>query len=156
MRQTVDFWFIYNAPKFSRMRGLKGFGGLVVGTLTDGWELSGNIPYASGRGYTPSFSISGNPEIAGPSDGARVNLVNPHAPANQGRWSAPLPYTFGNANCNSCLYGPSYHAINTSASKNFRAKDRVKLQLRLEGYNIFNNSIVSSIDAFVYNENPAP
>ncbi|HYE72479.1 MAG TPA: hypothetical protein VEF04_04075, partial [Blastocatellia bacterium] len=53
----------------------------------------------------------------------------------------PAPYTFGDApRTLSNLRGPSYFSTNLSLQRDFKFTENSKLQIRLEGFNIFNRT----------------
>src|SRR5207248_2633965 len=46
--------------------------------------------------------------------------------------------TFGNVGRNA-FRGPNYYNLDLSLSRNFQLYERLKLQMRLEGFNVFNH-----------------
>jgi hypothetical protein len=57
--------------------------------------------------------------------------------AVSGPWRRPQQGTFGTAGLNS-MHGPSLFDSDVSLFKNFRLKEKIKGQFRIEAYNVFN------------------
>jgi Carboxypeptidase regulatory-like domain len=70
--------YVYALPRASRaFGGNSGWNNVATRTVLDGWQISGFITYYSGAPPTSpvSLSVSGNPNITGGGDGARVVLT---------------------------------------------------------------------------------
>ncbi len=124
-----------------------------VNSLIEGWELSGIVTAQSGPPFTPQ--ISGNisqadeEEITGqghPTD--RPNLAGSNlypARPTPDQWvlasafSAPAPFTFGNAGRN-ILSGPGLASWDFSLIRKFRLLEAKTLEFRAEMFNIFNRA----------------
>lgn len=121
-----------------------------------GWELAAILDYSSG----PSLTVFANGEVTGAAGGftgtgARQDAARPNrvpgqgcrAPSgspkfqwlNQSAWTVDNYQltTFGTAGVGQCL-GPGIANTDFSIHKNFKLGDRVKLQFRMEFFNIFN------------------
>jgi len=138
---------IYNLPT---LQGSERFLRAALGS----WELSSIVNLTSGHSLTPV--IGGLPNVKDPSgigNGAgsqRPNLVagqpcrNPSF--NNFQWINPARYTLngfklgtiGTAPVGDCL-GPPTRTVDFSVSKNFRITERVRMQFRLDAFNIFNH-----------------
>ena len=130
-------WTLPNPGKMLQMRAL--------GRVTDGWELSGITRTMSGGPFTPGYSLVNGIEITGtPSEGARVRVLDPSAPAVS-RFGAPLVGTFGNAGVN-ILKGPGVNNWDISLNRQMKFTDRWTGQLRFESYNTFNHTQFSGLD----------
>jgi carboxypeptidase family protein len=117
-----------------------------------GWQINGITSIQSG---TPiALSIPGDPANTGAPAPERPNLIAP-ATAHCGNghltgcipvtsFAIPAPFTYGNAGRNT-LKGPGLVSTDLSLFKNFDlATEKAKLQLRLEGFNIFNTPSFSN------------
>ncbi|HLJ14260.1 MAG TPA: TonB-dependent receptor [Bryobacteraceae bacterium] len=117
-----------------------------------GWQINGVTTIQSG---TPILlSVSGDPANTGAPAPERPNLIAP-AVANCGdghlagcipvtSFAIPVQYTYGNAGRNT-FKGPGLATTDLSLFKNFTlGTERAKLQLRLEGFNIFNTPSFSN------------
>ncbi len=132
--------------------------------LLDKWQLSGITMYQSGSPFSVinggGSDGTGEADNAGVGDGlgigsfadviGSVHSVKPVVASssanvgplllNPGAFAAPRGLTFGNSGRNS-LNNPSRINFNASLLKNFKfAKDRVNVEFRTEGYNIFNHT----------------
>jgi hypothetical protein len=129
--------------------------------LKNGWGLSGNVIVQSGApfhmilesdDYDGAGTYFPKPDIVGPiqynySDPTQFLNLNsfavpctPVASAFDGTASTCVPGTrhFGNAGRNS-LVGPPFRQMDFSIFKNTNLTERVKLELRVEAYNLFNH-----------------
>jgi hypothetical protein len=141
---------VYNVPEF------KGSNSLVRAAL-GGWELATILDYASG---TPMTVFANSPQIEGAPGGLtgtavgqgetrpnRVFGVPCRAPSGSPKfqWLNPAAWTidnfqlgtFGNSSVGECS-GPGIANTDFSLYKNFKVTEHVKLQFRLEFFNLFN------------------
>ncbi len=139
------------------------------------WELSSIVSVASG--YPITVFVTGVPGLSGNGGASGTGITANQRPnrvegvdclTNQGgnsiQWLNPAAYTLngfqigsvGTAGIGSCV-GPTDFQMDASLVKNIRLGSRMKLQLRFEGFNIFNtvNFLGSSITASG-NNNYAP
>jgi hypothetical protein len=137
IRHRVVASYTYSLPFFQ-----KGWMRYPMG----GWQINGITTIQAG---TPiPITVSGDPANTGASVPERPDLIAP-ATANCGNghlvgcisaasFAIPAKYTYGNAGRN-ILKGPGFVSTDLSLFKNFElGTERAKLQLRLEGFNIFN------------------
>jgi hypothetical protein len=146
--------YIYDIPSLSR----KGFLDNVAGRLIfNGWQLSGITSISSGAPVNVTYSVTGlnasqlNRQITGSEDFApRVvfscnpnlgygdrNLnefvnVNCFAPAQKGSIGMDSGYDR--------LRGPGLQNWDMSLFKNISIKERARIQLRLEAFDVFNHA----------------
>ena len=133
----------------------------LLSAFTDNWALSGVVRMLTGGWTTPSYSlVNGLTTPTGtPSSSARAEVVNPDAPwpqrlgpppqpAGYGNVPWAIPTTtpqFGNLGRNNMLL-PGTNNWDLSMYKNFRIKERITSQLRLETYNTFNHTQFSGLN----------
>ena len=137
--RTFTLSSLYALPSLSGQNSLTRF---VLG----GWMLGGIVSYHDGLPYTPLYS--GDPSNTGtPSYADVVPGCNP-ALSHQTpqKWfntacfaSPPGPpiYRRGDAGRN-ILRGDFYKNFDTAVYKNFRLGDQKRLEMRFEGFNVFN------------------
>ncbi len=153
--------FYYNLPKPGRMTGFR-----PLGWVADNWELSGVTRMLTGAPLTPGYSlITGITSPTGtPTEGARMEVINPTAPlasrfgpapepagqasvANAGPWlSTSTAPQFGNLGQNT-MTGPGTNNWDLSLYRTIMIKERARLMLRLETYNTFNHTQFSAINS---------
>ncbi len=148
--------FYWNLPKPGLATGIK-----PLGWVADNWALSGVMRMMTGGPVTPSYSlVSGiNSPTGSPSDGARVEVINPTAPLPL-RFGPPpeplgqanVPWTvqstvpqLGNLGRNT-MYLPGTNNWDLSVYRQIKITERVQSQLRLESYNTFNHTQWSSLN----------
>ena len=129
--------------------------------LINGWETLGIVTLQSGRPFTVALlseidnsgtgrsilgfgandrpNLTGDPELSNPSTGQWFNTA---------AFSFPAPGTFGNAGRN-ILEGPGFQNFNASLVKNTSFTETVKLQFRMEAFNLFNHPNFSLPDNFL-------
>lgn len=115
--------------------------------IIGGWQLNTIVSLLSGVPFTPN--INGDPDrdvsdynTARPDLVPGVSLTPPGGPTptmwfNPAAFAAPQPGFRGTAGRN-ILVGPNYRTVDVSAVKTIGITERQKLQLKLEGFNIFN------------------
>jgi hypothetical protein len=136
-RHNISGYVLYDVPKF----------GQSLPRLTQGWELTAfwssnsGFPFSvlSGKGSASSGSFTGNGQDL-------ANLIgDPYQGLAQYQWinfDAFAPNadgTFGTTRRNQ-FYGPHFKTMDFSVIKNTAITERVKTQLRVEMFNIFNFS----------------
>jgi hypothetical protein len=152
-RQLLAINYVYTAPKFFA-------GNKFTRLVTDGWQLSGVTQAITGSPFTPGFSISGagNQNITGSNtEGARIGVVkgcdpythssDPFQQLNAACFFAPSPGSVGLESGINFLYGPSVVNFDTSLRKEFAFKERVKLQLSVDAFNVFNHTEFSGYNS---------
>ncbi len=154
-RNVFNFQYVYNLPAF---KAHNKFVQLAAG----GWEYSGvtqfwgGTPCLSGNSPTNDacdLSSSGNlgdggfGHIRPDYRGGRILTSHSHSvPSGQSpQWFNPAVFaspangSFGNFHRNS-IYGPGVENWNMSLFKNFNFTESTRIQLRFEGYNVFNHT----------------
>jgi hypothetical protein len=107
-----------------------------------GWQVNTIVTLLSGRPFTPQYSAADvsqqRPDLVGDPDASiPAGLAfNPAAFARPVA-TAQEPNLFGNAGRNS-LIGPAFKNVDLSFSKTFRTGRDVRLQARIEAFNVFN------------------
>jgi len=149
--------FYYQIPKPGKKYHLR-----ALGWVTDNWELSGVGRFLSGAPITPGYSIQNGitTPTGTPSDGARMQVVNPTAPLAQ-RFGPPpepkgqtvVPWSststdpqFGNLGKNT-MTGPGTSNWDLSLYRTVPIGERVRTMFRLETYNTFNHTQFSGINS---------
>jgi hypothetical protein len=156
------FTWNYNLPRLSARVNNNRF----VKSAFDGWQVSGIITLQSGAPMGITTSYSPSQDITGSTDSGRVLLVqNPLLSRDQRGFNqafstaavAPVPYPacenahpsilcWGNAP-KDVFRGPGINNWDTSLFKNFAIRgERVRGQLRVEAYNIFNHTNFNGVD----------
>jgi len=149
-RHRLSLAYLYQLPAGNRMWKLNNS---RLNYLIQSWELAGVVTAESGAPFTPQISgdISGADEegvigSGNPTD--RPNLTgSSFYPANKtpNQWllssafSAPAPYTFGNAGRN-ILTGPGLSSWDFSLIRNFRLAESKSLEFRGEIFNVLNHA----------------
>ncbi len=137
---------VYNTPTLKDQP-------LLLRNTFGNWELGGIANVSSGSSYTPFIGgISNVNDPSGIGNGAGVQLPNivPGQPCQNPsfkgfQWINPNRYTLngfklgsiGNAPIGDCL-GPPTRTVDTSISKNFKMTERVRVQFRIDAFNLFN------------------
>lgn len=149
-RHVLALNFIYELPWLRSRRD-------VAGQFLGGWQLSGVGKWNTGRRFNVT---AGTTTIRGDQSQLRADYVSGQdpdaAPAggrtteqwfNTAAFALPVAGSFGNTPRNA-LEGPSFHSWDFSLFKNIRA-GRMKSQLRIEAFNIFNIKNYRTIDSSV-------
>jgi hypothetical protein len=160
-RHVLVMDYVYELPFFSKQEGF-------VGKSLGGWQVSGIVTYNTGLPFTATTS---NLDYAGlglinANPAARPNLLcdpNSNAPHTQQQWfntscfqtnppntgvgSTGLPNTPGTAG-RGVIDGPGTTRFDFTLSKYVPIRESLKLQLRGEVFNIFNQT---NFRAFVTN-----
>jgi hypothetical protein len=121
--------------------------------ILGGWQLNTIVTLQTGPPFTPTLASNGlnNGNFQLPNrigngalpDNQRTiqqwfnTSINPADPNRA--FSVPAPYVFGNSGYN-VLRGPGLQTVDLAVHKNIPLTERVKLQLRGEGFNIFNQA----------------
>ncbi len=147
--------FVYNLPKTN-------FGNYFTKLVTDGWQLSSVIQASTGAPFTPGYSISGinNQNITGSTtEGARIGYVkgcnpytgsdNPFNRLNISCFTAPQPGSLGLESGVNWLRNPGLVQFDLSAQKEFAIKERLRIQLRADAFNVFNHPNFTGLNTTV-------
>ncbi len=151
-RNNLVINYLYSLPRGSQM-----WSNFATRALLDGWQISGFVTYISGNPAAFGYSITGNPDLTGGGDGARIVLTGDPkqgAPGTFDHWlntsvvQAPTQsYIDGTGNLvlsngvspKVDYYNPGYYDLDTALFKNFLVKERFAVQFRLESYNTLNH-----------------
>jgi hypothetical protein len=149
-RQVFNANYVYSFPT---VRG----GNSLLHAVTNGWQLSGVAQVATGAPFTPTVSISGvnSQNITGnvvanaQSEGARVGVIkdcnpytgsdNPFNRLNTACFFAPRPGSLGLESGMNWLYAPGLINFDMALQKEFAVKERLRLQFRVDAFNVFNH-----------------
>jgi hypothetical protein len=142
-RHNFTSFFTYDVPKASWAHGW-------ATKLLNDWQVSTLISLHSGQPFGGSPRPSLNQVIADPFAGVShafsksgVTWINPNAFVSAGTdpvTGIPLP---GNVTRNK-YYGPNFKDVDFSVIKNIPIRERLKVQLRAEMYNLFNRINLAS------------
>ena len=141
-RHNFTTFFTYDVPKAPWASGWSG-------KVVNGWQVSTLLSLHSGQPFGGSPRPGLN-QIADPFAGVShafkksgVTWINPNAFVSAGTdpvTGIPLP---GNVTRNK-YYGPSFKDVDLSVIKNIPIRERLKVQLRAEMYNLFNRVNLAS------------
>lgn len=169
-RHVLTVNYIYELPFFQDQRG-------AAGLLLGGWQFSGIATYQTGLPFTPTvaaYDASGLALIPAQIAGARPNvLCNPNEGGAQTvqQWfntscfqvtpisntdpNFPISNVVGNGG-RGIVNGPPTRRVDLTLSKNFRFSERYRLQLRAEGFNVFNWTNLRGLSTVVWNATTRP
>jgi hypothetical protein len=155
-RHVLTVNYTYELPWYSKQQGW-------TGKLLGGWEFSGITTYQTGLPFTITTS-NWDPAglgLLGPSaSGARPQQIgDPNSGPNTfEQWfntsafdrtrPATFPMIPGSAG-RGTVEGPSFFKTDITFSKNFRFSENLRLQLRAEAFNVFNQTNFSSFSTNV-------
>jgi outer membrane receptor protein involved in Fe transport len=138
------------------------FGGNWTGwanTLGGGWQLSGQLTLSDGRPWSVSIGNRADLAAIGHS-GQRPDLVpggnnnpvigDPDLYFDVSQFVFPPPRTIGNTGRNT-LIGPGLATVDLSLTKNTMLSEQLKLQLRLEAFNLLNRANLGAVNTSVFN-----
>jgi hypothetical protein len=136
--------------------------------LTNGWQISGVTQAYTGAPFTPAFSIAGgvnsqnltgNVVANATYEGARIGVVkgcNPYTGSsdpwnrlNSACFYAPQPGSNGLESGLNWLYAPGLINFDMSLMKEFSVKERMKIQLRADAFNVFNHPNFTTLNTTV-------
>jgi Carboxypeptidase regulatory-like domain len=106
-----------------------------------GWQINGNLTAQSGQPFTPYTSAFdpfrnegfNRPDVVGDP----LQNVPPGAAFNAAAFRAPVLGTFGNAGRN-IVGGDGFHSVDLSVFRNFRLRENLNFQVRMESVNVLN------------------
>jgi len=151
-RQAFVLNYVYNLPtpatQFAPAKAIFG-----------GWQVSGVTTFMSGAPFSPGFSVStggGSQNITGSyTEGARLRLLgnpmtglsDPYHRLNASDFALPLVGSIGLESGVNYLTGPGINNWDLSLQKEFRIKERVHFQFRVDAFNVWNHTQFSGINA---------
>jgi hypothetical protein len=123
-----------------------------------GWEINGILNLQSGMPFSVTSGVDnsqsavnadradliGNPQISG--DRSKAAIIQQYF--NKSAFKVNAVGTFGNAGRN-IMIGPGLENIDFGAIKTFAIRDRYKVQLRAEAFNLFNHANFNNPNANV-------
>ena len=143
MRHGMVLAWTYNLP-FGKGKAIRGGAGKMEDLLIGGWVINSIDTFQTGTPYTPVMATStlntgGSTQYPNRIGSGKVSKPTVAQWFNPADFAAPGNYTFGNSKKN-ILFGPGTKEIDASLFKSFKldSDGTRRLQLRLEGFNIFN------------------
>jgi hypothetical protein len=124
----------------------------LLGAIAGGWELSGFLTFQSGLAQSAAIS-TGKQGLATRPDATGVSVDGPRSKTqwfNTAAFAAPAPGFFGNAGTGT-VRGPGFAILDSSLSKQFPIRERVKFRLSGEFYNVLNHTNWSNVVTTVGN-----
>jgi hypothetical protein len=132
--------------------------------IVSAWTLSGIVTAQSGFPFSPQLGY--NPTGNGDSRNPARPQLNPNfsgvrSPKTVAQWFnpnaylAPTPGTFGNAGRDS-LTGPGLTNADVSLVKNLSIHEGARAQFRVEYFNVFNHTNLTTPNAVVFSTGPTP
>jgi hypothetical protein len=145
---------IFSSSLVYALPALQGSNGFVRGAL-GGWEASTIVSLSSGPSITPLVSIQGLGDPSGVGNGTATKRERPNRVAGQPcrasgadatTYLNPNMFTasgfqlgtIGNAGVGICS-GPPSRDVDLGLDKNFKITERIKMQFRMEFFNLFNH-----------------
>jgi hypothetical protein len=158
----LTFHFLWDVPRLSRVAPNP-----VVKAIFDNWQLSDITSFINGQPLGVSMSTNPSVNFVGGGDGTRPIMVgNPNLPSDQrtfdhyfnvAAFAEPIPLVPGQTSYSPtflnygnmprlALRGPGTNNWQVSLFKNVVVKERFRMQLRTEAYNVFNHTQFSSVN----------
>jgi hypothetical protein len=142
-RHNFTSFFTYDVPKAPWANGWSG-------RIVNGWQVSSLLSFHSGQPFggspRPGLDVIANP-FAGVSHAFNkggVTWINPSAFCTPGAAGCTGPTDpLGDLTRNK-YYGPGFQDVDLSIIKNIPIRERLKIQLRAEMYNLFNHINLAS------------
>ncbi len=150
-RHNFNVNWVYELPKATSHRGL--------GYLANDWQISGIYRYQTGAPYNIGFNIPGlsGYGVTGTQqiEGGRIVLVgapgsgastDPYHQFNVAAFTTPGLGSTGIESGRNFLYRNPINAWDMSLSKEFKIKEQVKFELRLDAFNALNHTQFDGIN----------
>jgi hypothetical protein len=151
IRHRLALSAVYSAPSYNKFAWSR--------ALTRNWEIS--TIYQAQSGFPFTISVFGDTANSGTvlgENAIRANYTGQpvFGPGTQNaqQWfnplafSAPAPYTFGNAGRNT-VYGPGQQTLDAAIARKLALSEKTSLQLRLEAFNSLNKVNLGTPNRFV-------
>ena len=147
--------YVYPFPKFASWVKA-GNNGIAKAFLND-WQISGQTSFLSGTPFTPGFSVAGASGVnftGTPSWGPALLCVrdprtgtsdSPYNRLNVAAFALPAVGSIGLGCSRNLVYGPGTNDWDMSLQKNVPLKERARLLLRGEAFNVFNHTQFSGV-----------
>ena len=169
VRNNVAINYVYGLPKITSV--FPGLNHAVVRATLNDWQLSGLTIFRNGAPYSVGFSVPGigSPQLTGSyTEGARTKLIgDPNLGATRDPYRRIDPWVFAPPDVGSIgmdspvnyLNRPGTNNWDMSLQKNATLTERLKMQIRLDAFNIFNHTQFTGIHStlnFSGLTNPTP
>ena len=151
IRHRLALSAVYSAPSYNKFAWSR--------ALTRNWEIS--TIYQAQSGFPFTISVFGDTANSGTvlgENAIRANYTGQpvFGPGTQNaqQWfnplafSAPAPYTFGNAGRNT-VYGPGQQTLDAAIGRKLALSEKANLHLRLEAFNSLNKVNLGTPNRFV-------
>jgi hypothetical protein len=154
-KQTLILDYVYELPGVAKYLGNKGW----VKTAIDGWQVSGINTFQTGQPYGVGMSISGvgNQNLTGSyTEGARIALIgnpiigttdDPYHRLNPVAFTEPPVGTKGLTAPVNYLIRPGILNFDFTLKKTFAIKERYRIELRADAFNVFNHTQFNGINS---------
>jgi hypothetical protein len=140
MRQRLTLSYLWKLP-FGKGQSFLNTSNRLVNGFLGGWQANGILFTQTGLWFSPVLNTS----TTNTGTSSRPNQIGPVVyPKTINEWfsssayTAPAPYTYGNASRNSIL-GPGRTNLDQSLFKTFPIREHDSLEFRVESFNIFNH-----------------
>ncbi len=150
-RHNFNINWVYDFPKATSNS--------LLGYLVNNWEISGIYRYQTGAPYNVGINITGLPyTLTGAQniEGARLALVgnpgsgrstDPYNQLNVAAFTVPKPGSLSLESGRNFLNRNPINSWDMSLSKEFRIKEDVKFQIRLDAFNALNHTQFDGINS---------
>jgi Carboxypeptidase regulatory-like domain len=147
VKHVLSANYLYQLP-FGKGQSFVNQGNGVVERMVGGWVWTGNLLTETGFPFTPEVgtNISGtgdtqNPDVPNLNPSFHGSVIE-HLVSqwyNPAAFTLPLAGTFGNVG-RSSFVGPDLTSFSTSLIKHIPITEKVNLEFRAEGFNVFNHA----------------
>jgi hypothetical protein len=156
-RHNFTFNYIYEVPNISRRFGRAD--NAVTRAIFNGWQISGITRFQSGGPFGVGFNVPdiNNQNITGSyTEPARVGLIgdplqgtsdDPYNRLNPAAFNVPAVGSIGLDAPVNYLTGPGVNSWDMSLQKSFSVKEKLRLQLRADAFNVFNHTQFDGINS---------
>ncbi|MFN0084436.1 MAG: carboxypeptidase regulatory-like domain-containing protein [Blastocatellia bacterium] len=151
-RHNFNVNWVYELPKFTNST--------AAGLALNNWQVSGIYRFQTGAPYNVGFTIPGISAytLTGTqtNEGARVALTgkpgsggssDPYRQFDVSAFAAPKPGSLGLESGRNFLYRPAINSWDLALSKEFRIKERVRFEVRLDAFNALNHTQFDGINS---------
>ena len=149
--------YIYTLPKFASWLGRAD--GSVTRSLLNDWQISGFTTFQTGTPYSPGMSVAGvtsinftgtpnwGPKLLCVSDPLSGTSKDPYNRLNPAGFALPPIGSIGLGCSRNNLYSPGLNNWDLSLQKIVQVKERLKVVLRGEAFNVFNHTQFTGINS---------
>ena len=150
-RHNFNVNWVYEFPKFSDNK--------IFALATNNWQLSGIYRYQTGGPYNIGYSIPGLSSygLTGTQqiEGARIAVVgnpgsgntsDPYRQFNVNAFTTPTFGSLGLESGRNFLYRAPINSWDMTVSKEFRFKERAKVEIRLDTFNTLNHTQFNNVN----------